>query len=102
MTYPVLLLVYHISLRGLLLMLAVLSVLGLAQPSLLPASGSTPFLIAAIEAARAGEGGRGFSMVADQARTMIEDIATELDLSGGRKELQYLTCIWNEVVYTAE
>lgn len=33
---------------------------------------------------------------------LIEDIATELDLSGGRDELQYLTCIWGEVVQAAE
>lgn len=33
---------------------------------------------------------------------LIEDIATERDLSGGRDDLQYLHCIWHEVVQTAE
>lgn len=33
---------------------------------------------------------------------LIEDIATELDLSGGRDELRYLACIWDEVVQAAE
>lgn len=45
-TYPVLLLMHHVGLGGLLLIFAVLAVLGLAQPYLLPWSGSTPFLIA--------------------------------------------------------
>lgn len=33
---------------------------------------------------------------------LIEDIATELDLSGGRDDLRYLACIWDEVVQTSE
>ncbi|MCG2579626.1 MAG: methyl-accepting chemotaxis protein [Marinobacter sp.] len=45
-TYPVLLLMHHVGLGGLLLIFAVLAVLGLTQPYLLPWSGSAPFLIA--------------------------------------------------------
>ncbi|MBR9883594.1 MAG: hypothetical protein GYB21_08025 [Oceanospirillales bacterium] len=33
---------------------------------------------------------------------LIEDIASEVDLSCGRDELSYLICIWHEVVQTAE
>lgn len=33
---------------------------------------------------------------------LIEDISTEVDLTEGRDELNYLICIWHEVVQTAE
>ena len=33
---------------------------------------------------------------------LIEDIADDLDLGAGKKELSYLDCIWREVVQTAE
>lgn len=33
---------------------------------------------------------------------LIEDVANEIDLSGGRPELSYLPCIWSEVIQAAE
>jgi hypothetical protein len=33
---------------------------------------------------------------------LMEDVASEVDLTGGRVELQYLPCIWKEVVQAAE